>query len=96
MKTMKLKQDEPTPAPWRMNWGNDVILGPRGEVLFRFQRIADARLAVAAPKMFDILMRILRAHDSGNNGAYMGEAVLCPLFAETARAILAEAKKEDR
>lgn len=35
--------------------------------------------------MLDALTRILRAHDSGNNGAWMGEAKLCGEFAGGAR-----------
>ena len=60
---------------------------------------ANARLIAAAPALaqqhdelaaelataLDILGRISRAHDSGNNGAYMGEANLCPTFADMAR-----------
>lgn len=39
-----------------------------------------------------VLDRILRAHDSGNNGAVMGEAVLCAQFADLARDVLAKAR----
>jgi hypothetical protein len=39
----------------------------------------------------DVLKRILAAHDSKNNGAVMGEAVLCREFAESARAAIANA-----
>lgn len=43
----------------------------------------------------DVAMnRTLRAHDSDNNGAYMGEAVLCPAFAFHYRDILAKTAKE--
>lgn len=45
----------------------------------------------AAPDLLEVLQRILRAHDSKNNGAYMGEAVLCHMFAEQARAAIAKA-----
>ncbi len=37
-----------------------------------------------------IMSRILAAHDTNNNGAVMGEAVLCKMFAELARAAIAE------
>lgn len=36
----------------------------------------------------DILTSILNAHASGNNGAYMGEAILCPYFAKAAKSVL--------
>lgn len=36
--------------------------------------------------------RILAAHESGNNGAVMGEAVLCEYFAKMAKAALEMAK----
>jgi len=36
----------------------------------------------------DILTRILNAHASGNNGAYMGEAILCPYLAKAAKYVL--------
>lgn len=53
-----------------------------------------ATLFVAAPKLLAALECILRAHDTGNNGAVMGEAVLCPYFADMARAAIAEARGE--
>jgi len=36
----------------------------------------------------EILTKILNAHESGNNGAYMGEATLCPYFAKAAKSVL--------
>lgn len=53
---------------------------------------ADARLLAAAPDLLQSLQRILAAHDSRNNGAVIGEAVLCKMFAELARAAIAKAK----
>lgn len=50
----------------------------------------DAEVMAAAPAIRDLLSRILRAHDSGNNGAVMGEAVLCEYFTSAARSILSE------
>ena len=52
---------------------------------------ANARLIASAPDLLAILRRILAAHDSKNNGAVMGEAVLCPMFADIARAAIAKA-----
>ena len=40
------------------------------------------------------LETIMRAHESGNNGAFIGEAVLCDHYADMARAALARAKGE--
>ena len=40
-----------------------------------------------------VLSRILRAHESGNNGLVMGEAVLCEGFAILAREALAKVGK---
>lgn len=52
-------------------------------------------LAVADPKATEALAylvtlsdRICRAHETGNNGAIMGEATLCPSFATALRATL--------
>ena len=58
----------------------------------KMPRDANARLIAAAPELLAALERILRAHDSGNNGAYMGEAVLCKMFATQARAAIAKAQ----
>ena len=44
-------------------------------------------------ELVGILSRILRAHESGNNGLVMGEAVLCEAFAILAREALAKAGK---
>jgi len=41
----------------------------------------------------EILSRILRAHDSKNNGIENGEATLCPMFADIARTAIAKAEK---
>lgn len=53
--------------------------------------MANAKLIAAAPELLDALDRILRAHDSGNNGAVMGEASLCEMFATMARYAIAKA-----
>ena len=39
------------------------------------------------------LERILSAHETGNNGAVMGEAVLCRYFASMAKDALAQVRK---
>jgi hypothetical protein len=43
----------------------------------------------ASEDLLYVTKRILAAHDSGNNGAVMGEARLCPYFADALRAALA-------
>jgi len=53
---------------------------------------ANARLIATAPTLLETLKSILAAHDSGNNGAVMGEAVLCRYFADIARDVIAEAE----
>lgn len=58
------------------------------------EEYANARLIAAAPELLDILSKILRCHESGNNGAYMGEAVLCEYFAAAARAAILKATGE--
>lgn len=58
------------------------------------EREANAHLIAAAPDLLAILEVILGAHDTKNNGAYMGEAVLCHHYAETARAAIAKARGE--
>lgn len=45
-------------------------------------------------KELELLADIYNAHRTGNNGAYMGEAVLCPWFADRAKEIL-DAASED-
>ena len=52
---------------------------------------ANAKLIAAAPELLSILARILYAHDSRGNGAAMGEASLCPAYAEQARATILKA-----
>lgn len=63
-----------------------VVQGPDYDT-----RAANARLIAAAPELAQILDRILRAHESGNNGAVSGEAKLCVQFVELARGVLKEA-----
>lgn len=96
--------EEFTPGPWHVEMGAHVLDSNRtriAEVCDRYDGVnnklkssaeANARLIATAPEMLDLLERILRAHASGNNGAYMGEAVLCPIFAEMARDVLNKVK----
>jgi hypothetical protein len=49
--------------------------------------------AAAAQDMYRILNKILRAHDSKNNGAVMGEATLCQAFATEARYAINKAEE---
>jgi uncharacterized protein YozE (UPF0346 family) len=62
------------------------------------KKLADAEFIVRAvnahASLVDALERILYAHDTGNNGASIGEAVLCREYAERARVALACAKGE--
>lgn len=53
---------------------------------------ANARLIARAPELLQVLKRILAAHDSGNNGACMGEAVLCKMYADMARDVITRAE----
>ena len=52
------------------------------------------RLKALNAELLAVLERILRADESGNSGAYMGEAVLCRMFATQARAAILKAKGE--
>jgi hypothetical protein len=55
--------------------------------------IRQAYSALAAqPALVRVLTAILNAHESDNNGAYMGEAVLCRQFAMQARDALDKVK----
>lgn len=53
--------------------------------------VSDA-LRDAAPDLLKALKRILAAHQSGNNGAVMGEAVLCRHFEAMAEEAIAKAE----
>lgn len=52
--------------------------------------VIEAHAAFA--RLLDIAERIERAHASGNNGAVMGEAVLCEQFAALLRSAIAGVK----
>lgn len=95
------RQAEFTPGPWHVGMKpGPIIYGPkgdqvadlRGDLMLPSEQLANVRLIVAAPELYEALLAISRAHESGNNGAYMGEAVLCGYFAEKARQALARAE----
>mgnify|MGYP003335911477 FL=1 len=48
-----------------------------------------ARLREQVRVLRDALSPILRAHETGNNGAVVGQAILCEWFAKRAKAALA-------
>ena len=48
-----------------------------------------------APELLDVLKHILGASESHNNGAFMGEAVLCGYFTDRARFIIQKAEGEN-
>jgi hypothetical protein len=50
-------------------------------------------LIAAAPELLTVLTRILYAHETGNCGASMGEAVLCGQYAAAARDAIDKATK---
>lgn len=94
---------EYTKGPWLVN--KDNVTSPMGiictvrnkntGVLYRDDAAdANAKLIAAAPELLDCLERILNASESDNNGAYMGEAVLCKYFTTMAKSIIAKAKGE--
>ena len=49
------------------------------------------KLALAAPKLLSKVKRVLAMHESKNNGAYNGEAVLSESVADELRSVIAEA-----
>jgi hypothetical protein len=53
---------------------------------------ANACLMSAAPELLFVLDRILKAHESDNNGIVMGEATLCNHFVMMARDAIAKAR----
>lgn len=66
-----------------------VPFNKEGDVVYT--DASDANLIAAAPDLLAALLAIYRADASGNNGAVMGESVLCNAFATQARAALAKA-----
>ena len=84
-----------TPGPWnasRNQYQGLVISEATGANVAVTYDVKDAYLVAAAPEILEILERILRAHQSGNNGAYMGEAVLCRMFEDMAYQAINKAK----
>lgn len=53
----------------------------------------DYPIYAVAPKLLEVLERILYAHDMQGNGAAMGEATLCSAYASMVRQVIVEAKK---
>lgn len=51
-------------------------------------------LEMQKAEVLKALKKIYNAHDSGNNGAYMGEAVLCGYFSTMCQSIIASAEKQ--
>lgn len=87
--------NEHTPGPWNASKNPHqglVISEATGATVAVTYDVNDADLVAAAPEMLEILERILRAHQSGNNGAYMGEAVLCRMFEDMAYQAINKAK----
>jgi hypothetical protein len=87
-----------TPGPWSYYPDENRIVAFTEYTIANLERSmkpesdeANSKLIAAAPELLEALHHILRAHDSGNNGAFMGEAVLCGHFAEKARAAIAKA-----
>lgn len=94
-----------TSGPWVVRGGNEIIATQTGERIATVRLLGydgidleealhNAHLIVAAADLLDILERILGAHDTKNNGAYMGEAHLCKHYADIARAAIAKARGE--
>ena len=88
------------PGPWEVRttcsmFEAEVLAAPQPGTSARaviYQGDIDtARLVAAAPQLADTLARIFNADTSGNNGAFMGEAVLCREFAARARDVLTAA-----
>ena len=89
-----------TPGPWAANISeleaSSSLVSVRtengGYLICSDAGYQNAPLIAAAPDLLDILDRILRAHESGNNGSVMGEAVLCQSLAIRAREAINKAK----
>lgn len=58
------------------------------------EELADANLIAAAPDILEALEMIIKASDSGNNGAAIGEAVVCEYLATIAKQAIGRAKGE--
>jgi hypothetical protein len=66
----------------------EMVKDPRVET-------ADAQFISCSKEMAKLLYRIYMADKTGNNGAIMGEAVLCPHFSNAAHRLLLEAGYTD-
>ena len=78
----------------RASDGGDIIeiMDKDGAIIGTAVDAETAQRWIASEKVAAVLGRILRAHESGNNGAYRGEAVLCRSFAEDARRVIEESE----
>lgn len=95
-----------TPGPWAVNgiaidagvttvcWMAEPPQYAGDTAKFCDNDKANARLIAAAPDLLAALESILRAHETGNNGAVRGEAILCRSFESKARAAITKAKGE--
>lgn len=86
-----------TPGTWMVAYGSETMVITDSRIPYICQTQGpnakeDARLIAAAPELLKTLCAILRAHESDNNGAVMGEAVICEQFAEMARFAIAKAE----
>lgn len=92
-----MTQSAHTPGPWQIEVLTDsnivkyMMKDTQGGEDFD-EAAANASLMNAAPDLLAVLKRIMNAHNSGNNGAYMGEATVCPAFASQANAAIARAE----
>lgn len=87
-----------SPAPWHTDetgWvydrNGETVVYQHPMVYVHKRKRANGVLIAAAPELLKLLTNILAAHDTKNNGAMMGEAVLCRYFAESARALITKA-----
>jgi hypothetical protein len=74
-------------VPHATQVANVLMLGERREAC-RANAAFIVRACNAHDELVAALLRIYRADASGNNGAYMGEASLCPAFASHAERAL--------
>jgi len=92
-----------TPGPWRITHADSVcyrvgsdeyggialLHDPLAEELGTTDTLeANARAISLVPEMIEAIRLISGSHETGNNGAYNGEAVLCESYASRLRYIL--------
>lgn len=85
-----------TPGPWTASEDNNgtYVLADNDVIAhcWGIQERNNSRLIAAAPDLLEALKKILKAHETDNNGAVMGEARLCEYFAKMARSVIAKAE----